>query len=121
MDVAATCSLRVTIGLCWEQYTAFLRPGGAQRILRDVSKTVRRLAGPPAVLCYAVANEIPSSIVRWYCKTRIERFIGRLCAAVKSEDPAALVTYVNFPPPNILSCRFSILQRSMFIWRRRLV
>ena len=51
-------------------------------------------------------NEIPSSIVRWYGKTRIERFIGRLCAAVKSEDPSALVTYVNFPTTEYLDLPF---------------
>src|SRR5262245_46553588 len=107
MDAAAACGLRVMIGLWWEQYNAFLDdPTGAERILRDVRKTVRRLAGHPAVLCYAVANEIPASIVRWYGKSRIERFIARLCAAVKSEDPAALVTYVNFPTTEYLEVPF---------------
>jgi GT2 family glycosyltransferase len=107
MDVAATCGLHVMIGLWWEQYVAFLDdPAGTERILRDVSKTVRRLAGHPAVLCYAVGNEIPPSIVRWYGKTRIERFIGRLCAVVKSEDPEALVTYVNFPTTEYLELPF---------------
>jgi GT2 family glycosyltransferase len=107
MDVAAACGLRVMIGLWWEQYIAFLDdPAGAKRILRDVSNTVRHLAGHPAVLCYAVANEIPSSIVRWYGKARIEHFIERLCAAVKSEDPAALVTYVNFPTTEYLELPF---------------
>jgi hypothetical protein len=69
-------------------------------------KNLRRLAGHPAVLCYAVGNEIPASVVRWYGKARVERFIGRLCAAVKSEDPGALVTYVNFPTTEYLDLPF---------------
>src|SRR5262249_12877383 len=107
MDMAAACGLRVMIGLWWEQYTAFLDDqADAELILDDLRKTVSRLAGHPAVLCYAVANEIPPSIVRWYGKTRIERFIARLCAAVKSEDPTALVTYVNFPTTEYLELPF---------------
>ena len=35
LDVAAACGLRVMIGLCWDQYTAFLDdPAGAKRILQ---------------------------------------------------------------------------------------
>src|SRR5262249_607892 len=107
MDVAAACGLRVMIGLWWEQYSAFLDDqAGAKGIFRELRKTVSRLAGHPAVLCYAVANEIPASIVRWYGKSRIERFIARLCAAVKSEDAGALVTYVNFPTTEYLDLPF---------------
>jgi GT2 family glycosyltransferase len=107
MDVAAACGLRLMIGLSWEQHIAFLDdPARADRILRGVSNTVRRLAGHPSVLCYAVGNEIPPSIVRWYGKASIERFIGRLCGQVKSEDPAALVTYVNFPTTEYLALPF---------------
>jgi GT2 family glycosyltransferase len=53
-----------------------------------------------------VGNEIPASVVRWYGKARIERFIGRLSAAVKSADPGALVTYVNFPTTEYLDLPF---------------
>jgi GT2 family glycosyltransferase len=64
------------------------------------------LARHPAVLCYVVGNEIPPSVVRWYGKTRIEWFIKKLCGAVKSEDPTALVTYVNFPTTEYLDLPF---------------
>ena len=72
-------------------------PIRAERIVGEVRNSVRRLARHPAVLCYAVGNEIPPSVIRWYGKARVERFIARLYDAVKSEDPEALVTYVNFP------------------------
>jgi hypothetical protein len=56
------------------------------------------------MLCGRQRN--PAVDRRWYGKTRIERFIGRLCAAVKSEDPDALVTYVNFPTTEYLELPF---------------
>ena len=46
-----------------------------------------RPRGHPAILCYAIGNEIPASIVRWYGPRRIERFLKRLYRAAKQEDP----------------------------------
>jgi GT2 family glycosyltransferase len=107
LDLAATHGLRVMIGLPWEQHVTFLDGRDrVRRIVSDIRASVRDLAGHPAVLCYAVANEIPASVVRWYGKSRIEQFICRLCAAVKSEDPTALVTYVNFPTTEYLDLPF---------------
>jgi cellulose synthase/poly-beta-1,6-N-acetylglucosamine synthase-like glycosyltransferase len=103
MDAAAASGIRVMIGLPWEQHVAFLdHRNNAKRILRGLRESVRHLAGHPAVLCYAVGNEIPPSIVRWYGKARIERFIKHAGAAVKLEDPDALITYVNFPTTEYL-------------------
>jgi len=107
LDVAAACSLRVMIGLPWEQHIAFLDDSTrVQRIMRDTRLSVRGLARHPAVLCYVVGNEIPPSVVRWYSKSRIERFIKKLCGVVKLEDPSALVTYVNFPTTEYLDLPF---------------
>ena len=60
----------------------------------------------PAVLCYAIGNEIPASIVRWHGRRRIERFLRRLYDAAKEEDPDALVTYVNYPSTEYLQLPF---------------
>jgi GT2 family glycosyltransferase len=107
LDEAARCGLRVMIGLPWEQHIAFLDDNTrVQRIMRDTRLSVRGLARHPAVLCYVVGNEIPPSVVRWYGKSRIERFIKSLCEAVKSEDPTALATYVNFPTTEYLDLPF---------------
>ena len=107
LDAAATHGLRVMIGLPWEQHVTFLDDRRRVRqIIGDMRTSVRHLAGHPAVLCYAVGNEIPASVVRWYGKARVERFIRQLCAAVKAEDPAALVTYVNFPTTEYLDLPF---------------
>src|SRR5580765_4637866 len=103
LDAAQRHGLRVMIGLPWEQHVAFLDRGSLARdIVRRVREQVRACAGHPAVLCFAVGNEIPASVVRWLGRRRVERFLGRLVKAVKREDPGALVTYVNYPSTEYL-------------------
>src|SRR4029077_853061 len=63
-------------------------------------------AGHPAVLSYGVGNEIPSQMVRWLGRERVERYIARLYRAAKDEDPDGLVTYVNYPPTEYLQLPF---------------
>lgn len=95
------------VGLAWEQHVAFLdEPGRADAIEARVRDQVRSCAGHPAVLCYSVGNEIPTSIVRWHGAPATERFLGRLCTAVREEDPGALVTYVNYPSTEYLDLPF---------------
>jgi glycosyltransferase involved in cell wall biosynthesis len=107
LDQAAQSGLRVMVGLPWEQHITFLDdPGRPDRIEEGVIEGVRRCAGHPAVLCYAVGNEIPASIVRWHGGRAIERFIHRLYRAAKRTDPAALVTYVNYPTTEYLRLPF---------------
>ncbi len=107
LDVAYRFGLRVMVGLPWEQHVAFLdEPDRCRRIEASVREKVKRCANHPALLCYAVGNEIPSGVVRWLGRERVERFIERLYRAVKSEDPTALVTYVNFPTTEYLELPF---------------
>jgi GT2 family glycosyltransferase len=106
LDLAHDNGLFVMVGLPWEQHVAFLTRGRSRSIVERVREGVRACAGHPAVLCYAVGNEIPASIVRWYGRRRIEPFIRRLCEAVKAEDPGALVTYVNYPSTEYLDLPF---------------
>jgi beta-galactosidase/beta-glucuronidase len=66
LDLAQAHGLLVMVGIPWEQHIAFLdEPGRAGRIEQTVRAAVRSTAGHSAVLCYAVGNEIPASIVRW--------------------------------------------------------
>lgn len=107
LDLAAEHGLRVMVGLPWEQHVAFLDdPDRARGIERAVREGVRACAGHPAVLCYAVGNEIPASIVRWHGARPVEAFLRRLCRAVKEEDAEGLVTYVNFPTTEYLDLPF---------------
>ena len=107
LDEAASCGLRVMVGLPWEQHIAFLDDrGGARRILDRLSKEIAPCLGHPAVLAYAVGNEIPAPVVRWHGKRKVERFLKALTKMVKRRDPTALVTYVNFPTTEYLDLPF---------------
>jgi GT2 family glycosyltransferase len=107
LDLAAEAGLYVMIGLPWEQHITFLdEPDRADRILQSVRDAVRRCAGHPAVLCYAIGNEIPASVVRWHGKRQIENFLRKLYLAAKQEDPEGLFTYVNFPTTEYLDLPF---------------
>jgi O-antigen biosynthesis protein len=107
LDLAQLHGLRVLVGLAWEQHIAFLDdPTRIRQITEQVRAGVRACAGHPAVLGYAVGNEIPASIVRWHGHRRIEQFIERLYRAAKREDPGGLVTYVNYPTTEYLQLPF---------------
>jgi GT2 family glycosyltransferase len=95
--------LHVMVGLPWEQHVAFLDDRSKSRCIEQrVREGVRACAAHPAVLTYAIGNEIPAPIVRWHGKRRIERFLGRLYSAAKEEDPHSLVTYVTYPSTEYL-------------------
>jgi GT2 family glycosyltransferase len=103
LDAALRQGLWVMVGLPWEQHMTFLdERTRAASIEARVRAGVHACAGHPAVLGYAVGNEIPAPIVRWHGRRRVERFLARLVRAAKQEDPGALVTYVSFPSTEYL-------------------
>lgn len=107
LDAALTHGLWVMVGLPWEQHVTFLdERGRAAAIEQRVRAGVRACAGHPAVLCFAIGNEVPAGVVRWHGRSRIEHFLERLQLAVKREDQGALVTYVNFPSTEYLELPF---------------
>ncbi len=107
LDAASRYGLRVMVGIPWEQHVAFLDDARmSKRIERRVREYASECAGHPAILCYAVGNEIPGPVVRWLGPRRVERFVERLYRAVKTEDAGALVTYVNYPTTEYLELPF---------------
>jgi GT2 family glycosyltransferase len=107
LDEAHRRGLRVMVGLAAEREVGYLNDGrSVNEIAESMRARVSSNACHPAVLCFAVANEIPTSIVRWFGRREMERFIERLCEAVRSEDPQALVTYVNYPSTEYLQLPF---------------
>jgi GT2 family glycosyltransferase len=107
LDAAERHGLWVMVGLSAEQYLGFVidkrRDLDPERVVRD---RVRQCAGHPALLAYSLGNEIPTQIARWYGHRRVERYLKRLYCAVKDEDPAGLVTYVNYPSTEYLELPF---------------
>jgi O-antigen biosynthesis protein len=107
LDAAHKFGLRVMVGLPWEQHVTFLDSKKVSDSIEErVRAGIRACVGHPAILCYSIGNEIPSQIVRWYGRHRVERFIRRLYQAAKSEDPDGLVTYVNYPTTEYLQLPF---------------
>jgi O-antigen biosynthesis protein len=107
LDAAAEAGLRVMVGLSWPGHVTFLDDRRrAREIVATVREDVRRCARHPALLAVAVANEIPAPIVRWHGPAAVSRFLHELYDTVKHEDPAALVTYVNYPTTEYLELPF---------------
>src|SRR3954467_13234842 len=107
LDAAAAAGLRVMVGLPWSQHVAFLDDGKLQRSIRgEVTAKVAELGDHPAVLTFALGNEIPPGVVRWHGRLRVERFLRGLYEASKSAAPESLFTYVNFPPTEFLDLSF---------------
>jgi hypothetical protein len=107
LDIALQYGLRVMAGIPWEQHITFLDDNSRIRCIEASARAAAAsCAGHPALLCFAVGNEIPASIIRWHGRRRVERFIKRLYSIVKSEDPGALVTYVNYPTTEYLQLPF---------------
>ena len=107
LDLAQAHRLHVMVGVSWEQHVAFLEDRAlTRRIEERVRAGVRACAGHPAILCYAIGNEIPAPIVRWHGRRPVERYLERLYHAAKEEDPDGLVTYVNYPTTEYLDLPF---------------
>jgi GT2 family glycosyltransferase/DNA-binding beta-propeller fold protein YncE len=107
LDEAARHGLRVMVGLPWSQHVAFLDDAVlARNIRRESIEKVRELADHPAVLMFALGNEIPPGVVRWHGRLRVERFLRRLYVEAKAVAPDRLFTYVNFPPTEFLDLSF---------------
>jgi GT2 family glycosyltransferase len=107
LELAHQHGISIMVGLPWEQHILFLdEKSRIQSIEARVREGVASCARHPAVLAFAIGNEIPSPIVRWYGRRKIERFLKRLCQIVKSVDPDGLVTYVNYPTTEYLQLPF---------------
>ncbi|WP_223426848.1 glycosyltransferase [Tateyamaria pelophila] len=107
LDLALKHGLHVFVGMPWEQHIAFL----AQRetgddILSRLGDDLKEIAGHPAILAYAIGNEIPASVVRWHGRREVADFLERLADLVRKIDSEALVTYVNFPTTEYLELPF---------------
>src|SRR5438876_3365165 len=95
------------VGLSCEQYIGYLEDRrGFPYVERLVRSKIRSVANHPALLCYALGNEIPAQMARWHGRRRVETYLRRLYSAVKDEDPEGLVTYVNYPSTEYLQLPF---------------
>ncbi len=121
LDAALDHGLRVMAGLPWPQHVAFLDDRALTRRMRhELTATVRRLAAHPAALLFALGNEIPAGVVRWHGARRVEAFLRSLYDEVKAAAPAALLTYVNYPPTEYLDLDvFDVCAFNVYLHRER--
>lgn len=104
LDLALAQDLRLLIDIPWTQHLCFLDRPDQERAAREaVRQAARACAGHSAVFAYSVANEIPAEIVRWHGPRRITRFLERLMAIVRENDPGCLCTFTSFPATEFLS------------------
>src|SRR5256714_15488248 len=95
------------VGLPGSQHVAFLDDRSLKRaIRREITAKIAELGDHPAVLTFALGNEIPPGVVRWHGRMRVERFLRGLYESAKSTSPESLFTYVNFPPTQFLDLSF---------------
>jgi O-antigen biosynthesis protein len=107
LDAALRQGLRVMVGLSAEQFVAYLIDRkGAPDVEEIVQSKVRAVSGHPALLCYAIGNEIPAPVARWLGRRRVERYLHRIYRAIKQADSCGLVTYVNYPSTEYLDLPF---------------
>jgi len=107
LDVAARHGLRLLVSLAVERVIGHLADGRPPRDLEArLRNLVRMVAGHPAILAYAIGNEIPAATVRWLGAARVERYLGRIARLIKRADPMGLVTYANYPSTEYLELPF---------------
>ena len=107
LDEASRHGLRVMVGLPWSQHVAFLDDRRQMRTTRrELGRIIGELADHPAVLMFALGNEIPAGVARWHGRVRIEHFLRQLYQDGKAKSPDSLFTYGNFPPTEFLDLSF---------------
>ena len=103
LDECEHAGLKAYATIPWEQHVCFLDERRSRRsILRRVESAARERRGHPALFAWAVGNEIPTSIVRWYGSRKVEAFLEDLVDAARQADPRPLLTYANYPPTEYL-------------------
>ncbi len=88
LDAAQRHELTVMAGLSAEQYIGSLadQKMSMAEIEKQVCRRANECAGHPALLGYALGNEVPASLVRWLGPAWVENYLERLYRAVKREE-----------------------------------
>ena len=107
LDIAHKYKLKVMVGLSAEQYVGYLIDRKkTPDIMGIIREKVKSCADHPALLCIAIGNEVPASIVRWYGRKKIENYLKKVYKVIKKIAPESIVTYVNYPTTEYLQLPF---------------
>lgn len=103
LDLCSEFGVRAMITLWWGQNLDFLSTRRERkRVFDKVRADVRSNAGHEAIFGYLVANEIQSTMVRWYGARQVIEFVEALINIGRAEDPRALFSYASYPPTEFL-------------------
>src|SRR5215467_14881274 len=120
LDAAQRHGLRVMIGLSAEQYVGYLIDKKEAPDIEAVVRTkVQACAGHPALLCYALGNEIPAP---WCAGSAVAAWSGTWNDCIepsKRRTRRASSLTSTIPRPSICSCPSWILCALTSIWRHR--
>jgi glycosyltransferase involved in cell wall biosynthesis len=103
LDLAQEHGIRVMVTLWWGQNVDFLSSAKRRReIFEKVHHDVKSNAGHPALFGYLVANEISSTMVRWYGVNKVTEFVETMINVGREVDADALYSYASYPPTEYL-------------------
>lgn len=103
LDLAAENGIRVMVTLWWGQNVDFLDSAKRRREIFDkVHFDVKSNAGHSALMGYLVANEISSTMVRWYGVRRVTEFVENMINLGRDADDDVLFSYASYPPTEYL-------------------
>jgi glycosyltransferase involved in cell wall biosynthesis len=103
LDLASEFGVRVMVTLWWGQNVDFLSSAKRRREIFDkVHHDVKSNAGHPALLGYLVANEISSTMVRWYGVPRVTDFVENIINVGRYADDDVMFSYASYPPTEYL-------------------
>ena len=103
LDLAYEFGIRVMVTLWWGQNVDFLSSGRRRREIFDkVHSDVKSNAGHPGLLGYLVANEISSTMVRWYGVRRVTEFVENMINVGRDADDDVSFSYASYPPTEYL-------------------
>ncbi len=103
LDLCYEFGIRVMVTLWWGQNVDFLSSGRRRReIFAKVHSDVNSNAGHPGLLGYLVANEISSTMVRWYGVRRVTEFVENMINIGRDADDDVLFSYASYPPTEYL-------------------
>lgn len=98
MDLAQEMGLKIFLDVAWPKNLTFVGDAELTRQAREAVRSAARACGNhPAVLAISVVNEIPSDIVRYVGRRKIEQFLDDLVLVAKAEAPDCLITFANYP------------------------
>ncbi|MGH3089713.1 MAG: glycosyltransferase [Rubrobacteraceae bacterium] len=108
LDFAEEASLKLLMGMWWEDPLYHARPTGDawKEMASDARSLARRVvkdhAGHPALLGFVLGNEIPSPLVRWHGRRKVEGLLRSLYETGREVAPDALFSYANYPSTGYL-------------------